>query len=133
MYAALIKYGLIALAIVAILTGAYAMGDAHGNSVGYKSGWDAQQVTINKMVTDENTQRTEQNAKITTLEQDAAKAAGEIFTAKAQAAVVSQTIVTKYKTQYVAIANSCGWSAPTVDTINSLLNIGNAPTTEVAQ
>jgi hypothetical protein len=124
----LIKYGLITLAIVAVFTGVYSMGDAKGNAAGYKSGWDAQQATINKMVSDDNAQRTAQNNQITALEQTAAKDASDLFAAKASSALASNTIVTKYKTKYVAIAKSCGWSAPTVDTINSLLNVGQSPT-----
>jgi hypothetical protein len=124
----LIKYALITFALVALFTGIYAMGDAKGHAAGYTSGWDAQQATINKMVSDENAQRTAQNNRITSLEQNAAKDASDLFAAKASSALASNTIVTKYKTRYVAIAKSCGWSAPTVDTINSLLNVGQSPT-----
>jgi len=120
--AALIKYGLIAVAVIALLGGAFTVGYNHGYSSGYKSGWDAQQKTINKMVTDENLQRDAQNKAITDVEQQAAVAAGQVFAAKAKAALVTTQIITQYKTKYVKIAASCGWSIPTVQTINSVLN-----------
>jgi hypothetical protein len=130
--ATLIKYGLIAIAVISLFTGVYAMGYSHGSSTGYTSGWNAQQATIDKMVSNANAQRTAQNNQITSLEQQAAKDASDLFAAKAKAALTSQTIVTQYKTKYVTVAQSCGWSAPTVDTINSLLNVGQAPTTATA-
>lgn len=124
----LIGWGLKLLALVAILSAAYAFGHSSGYTTGYASGWDAQQKTIDKMVSDANAQRTAQNNQITTLEQQAAKDASDLFAAKAAAVVAAQTIVTQYQTKYVEIANSCGWSAPTVDTINSLLNVEQVPT-----
>jgi uncharacterized protein YdbL (DUF1318 family) len=121
---ALIKYGLMALAVVAIVGGVYAYGDAQGNAAGYKHGWDDQQSTIDKMVTDENKQRTVQNQKIADLEAKSMKDSEDLAGEKMKEALASTATVTQYKTKYVQIAASCGWAPPTVSTINSLLSLG---------
>ena len=54
MVALLLKYVLPVVAVIALLFGVYEWGHANGTDAGYKSGWDAQQVTINKMVSDAN-------------------------------------------------------------------------------
>jgi hypothetical protein len=120
----LIGWGLKILALVAVLVAAYAFGHSSGYTEGYKKGWDDQQVTINKMVTDANAQRTSQNTAISNLQMSAMKASADVFAAKAQAAITRSTVVTQYKTKYVALSQSCGWSTPTVLTINSLLDAG---------
>jgi hypothetical protein len=127
LYATLIRYGLEALAIAALATALYAFGYSHGSTAGYTKGWDAQQLTINKVVSDENAQRVSQNNAISALEVKAMQAQSDIFSAKAQAAVTRNTIVTQYKTKYVKIAQSCGWSIPTVQAINQLLSVGATP------
>jgi hypothetical protein len=124
LYATLIRYGLEALAIAALATALYAFGYSHGSTSGYKSGWNAQQVTINKMVTAANAQRKAQNQAISDVQVQAMTAQAQIFTAEAHATLARNTIVTQYKTKYVTVAQSCGWSTPTVQTINQLLNLG---------
>jgi hypothetical protein len=124
MPAILIKWGCMALALAALLVGAYSVGHADGTTKGYQSGWSAQQVTIDKMVSDENARRNSQNTAITNLETKAAKDSADLFAAKAAAVLARGTIVTQYKTKYVAISQSCGWSNPTVLTINSLIDVG---------
>ena len=123
----LIGWGLKILALLAVLAAAYAFGHSSGYTEGYKQGWDDQQVTINKMVTDENAQRTSQNNAISAVQLQAMKASADVFTAKAQAAITRSTVVTQFKTKYVALAQSCGWSTPTVLTINSLIAAGSPP------
>lgn len=126
-YSTLIKYGLMALALVALTTAIFAFGYSHGSTSGYTKGWNVQQATINKMVATENAQRVAQNKAISDLEVKAMQAQSDIFAAKAQAALTRNTIVTQYKTKYVQVAESCGWSAPTVQAINQLLSVGAAP------
>jgi len=126
LYTTLIRYGLEVVAIVALATALYFFGYSHGSTAGYTKGWDAQQATINKMVSTANAQRKSQNAAISDVQVQAMKDQGDIFTAEAHAATARSTIITKYKTQYIKIAQSCGWSAPTVQTINQLLSVGVA-------
>lgn len=127
LYSTLIKYGLMALAVVALATALFAFGYSHGSTAGYTSGWNAQQKTIDKIVTDENKQRTIQNQAINDLQAQAMKAQSDIFSANAQAAITRNTIVTQYKTKYVKVAQLCGWSIPTVQVINQLLSVGTSP------
>src|ERR1700722_2241334 len=103
-YSTLIGWGLKILALVAVLAAAYAFGHASGYTEGYKKGWDDQQLTIDKMVNDENAQRKSQNTAISDLQGAAMKASGEVFAAKAQAAITRSTVVTQYKTKYVALS-----------------------------
>ena len=117
------KYGLIALAVIGVLFGAYEYGHSSGYDSGHTDAWNEQQKTIQKMVNQQNAQTSEQNAKISDLEQKGMKAAGDVFVATAQAAQTRSTIITKYeKATPQQVQQACGWDAPTVQTINELID-----------
>ena len=116
------KYVLMALAILAILFGAYEAGKSSGYQKGHDDAWNTQQQTINKMVDAQNAAVQEQNDKISELEITAAAADVAASAAKAKAASARTQIIASYKRANPQTATACGWTIPTVKAINQILN-----------
>lgn len=119
----LVKYGLTTVAILGILFGVYSYGHSSGYDSGHTDAWNEQQKTIQKMVDTQNAQTTAQNGRISDLEQQAMKAAGDVFNANAQAAATRASVVTKYQLLVPdVVSKACGWDEPTVTAINQIIN-----------
>jgi hypothetical protein len=118
----LLKYGLIALAIIGVLSGMYLWGRSNGHDSGYQEAWAAQQKTIQAMVDKENAQATAQNNKIDKVEQQSQTSAAADETAVQQQVVTVTKVVTKYVHDNPTTANNCGWDAGAVAAINSIVS-----------
>lgn len=130
------KYVLMALAAAAIGFGLFETGSAHGYSkghdVGYQTAWNTQQTAINKLVDNQNEETQAQNLKLSNLEMQASAADFAAQAARAQSQKVRTNVVIRYKQANPQVAASCGWSIPTVQSINQLLNAGSSPATPAA-
>lgn len=125
----LIKYGLIALAVLAVLFGTYMMGRSNGHTAGYQEAWAKQQTTIQAMVDKENAQTSAQNAKISKLEQTSSQVTQAAEVQTQQQIVTVTKVVTKYVHDNPKVAASCGWDPATVQAINGVLDSQNQSTT----
>jgi hypothetical protein len=121
------KWVLGGLAVLAILVGAYEAGHSSGYNDGYTVAWNTQQQAINKQVDADNAERNASAAKLSALETSAAHALQSEFAARAAAQTARSTVIVKYKQANPQVAASCGWSIPTVQTINQILNAGSIP------
>lgn len=136
LWSSLGKYLLMALAVVAILFGVYMWGHSSGSAAGYKQAWDAQQVTINKMVTDANTKTEAHNNQITQLEYSGAKQAAATDTQIAGVTHTREQIIADYvkahpqksvkvtsKTGVVTqqLVQDCGLSLDSVLAVNAII------------
>jgi hypothetical protein len=118
----LLKYVLPLVAVLAILLGAFEAGSSHGYSKGYQVAWDTQQTTINKMVDANNLQVAANNGKLEQFESDAQAARADAASATFAAMTTRSRVVTQYREANPQAAKSCGWSLPTVQAINNILN-----------
>lgn len=118
----ILKYGLIALGIIGVLFGAYEYGHSSGYNSGYTVAWAAQQSTIQAMTNKENAQTTAQNKQITTVEQQAANAPSKIQQQTATTTKARDSVVIRYKKQYISVAQACGLDVPTVTAINQIID-----------
>jgi hypothetical protein len=118
------KYTLGALAIALVLFAAFEKGKADGHDAGYQQAWNVQQTTINKMTADETAQIQEANNKLSQLELSAMTSYAQAQQAQQAASKKRTQIVTVYKQANPQIANSCGWSIPTVQAIDQLIDVG---------
>jgi hypothetical protein len=117
-----LKYVLPILGVIAVLFGVYEYGQSQGYNKGYTVAWNTQQTTINNMVTANSLAATTMNGKITTLEQNAAQDASDLFAANVKAATVRNTVVTKYKVAYPKIAASCGLDPVSTNAVNAIID-----------
>lgn len=118
-----VKYVLGIVAVGAILFGVYEYGSSHGYKDGYQKAWDAQQKTIQKMVETQNAATTEQNKKITQLEQDAADADRKIKAYQQAQDIKRNDVVQNYKAANPKVASAPAWSPETVNAINQMLGV----------
>ncbi len=96
LWSSLGKYILMAAAVIAILFGVYMWGHSSGSASGYKQAWDAQQATINKMVTDDNAAKEAHNTQISQLEYAGAKSAAATDTQVASVSETREQIIAAY-------------------------------------
>lgn len=123
------KYLVYILGAVAIAAIAYGSGNLHG----YKSGYSAGEESNNGRIKDLENQLTlrdeeynrktkEANSRIDELVKASQEQTGLISLLRESLSKKQTQIVTEYQTKYVQSASSCGLDAPTVSTINNLLN-----------
>lgn len=118
----LIKYLVVFVAIIAVLFGVYESGKSSGYTQGYQIAWNAQQKTIDAQATAANKLAQENNTKLSQLELAAMAAQSQAEQLKAQAKSRRASTVTLYKAANPNIVNTCGWSPPTAEAINQILN-----------
>lgn len=107
-----------------IIVGALALGYSHGYSSGYLKATSDKQNEINKLTSQFNKQQQQANDKITALEQSAADYEAQVEQWKSKVDKQQSKIIIEYRTKYQKVAATCGWSAPTVNAINSVLAVG---------
>lgn len=126
-----IKYGVAALAVLAVLFGVYELGSSHGHTAGYKEAWDTQQKTINDMVTRQNAENQAFNDKITALEKASTAAANTIDDLQKQVQAKRTEVITKYVQMNPETSKTCGIDTSMAQTINAI--IGADPLSDLIQ
>ena len=132
------KYLAILVAVAALMAASYYTGHSKGYVAGYNQGKSDQQVVINNLTNQLNTEHALSNKEVTAVEQKAATEASTIDSTQNKKEEQKQQVITKYVTQYVEkpgsttqnsqTAPACsGISAAGVDAINSILDIDAAP------
>lgn len=116
-----VKYVAILAVAGAALFGAYEYGSSHGYKDGYKTAWDVQQKTLDKLTEERNAETTAQNAKITALEQAASNAMDQVKAAQDALDKQRTQTVSTFKTANPKVAASTAWSPETVNAINQML------------
>jgi hypothetical protein len=120
----LVRYVLPVVCVIALFFGMFELGSTHGYNDGYTKAWNTQQEAINKMVDANNAEVEANNNKLEDFEQQAQAAKADAASATFAAMTTRQTVITKYRTNNVKVAASCGWSLPTVQAINSIISAG---------
>lgn len=141
----LIKYGIMAAAVLGVVFGIYSYGKSSGYEAGQKQGFTQgaksrdgevadlkdnvgrKDATIKQLTDAENKRRDEANKRIDELEKQSQASATTIADLQKQLKKQRDDIITSYITKYPTIATQCGLSQPTVETINSLLIVGALP------
>lgn len=101
-----------------------------GYGHGYKSGWAAQQVTIDKMAKDENAKRDSDNGRLNAAEQQAPKVAAQVATTVQTKVEYRDRIVREYY-EKTPSAETCKWAVPTINLINQVID-GPSPASDAA-
>lgn len=122
------KYGAMAVALVALLFGAYSYGHSQGSESGYKKGVDDMKPTVDKLTKDINDTRQAMATKAASITKEAVDSVVAAKDVQAVKETVRTQIVYKYIAAQPAISVQCGWSAPTVVAINALLDTQIIPT-----
>jgi hypothetical protein len=118
----ILKYVLPVLGVIALLFGVFEYGKSQGYDVGHQAAWDTQQQAINKLVAAQQLAADENDRKISGLELDANMAQQEAEAQAATAAKLRKNLAASYKSANPQVAASCGWSGPTISTINQILS-----------
>jgi hypothetical protein len=126
-----IKYGLMALAVIAVVFGIYEYGHSQGYSSGYSVAWATQQKTIQAMVDKQNAQTLAQNNKIDKVEAQSQTTAQANQVAQQQQVVTVTQVVTKYVHDNPKTSQTCGWDTGAVAAINSIIDSGSTTTAGV--
>lgn len=123
------KYLALAALFIALLVGTYSKGHADGMSSSaelaaeaYSKGVAAQQPTIDKLTKQINDEHSTVNTKVTTLEKQASASADEINKLNLLLKAKTTKVVTNYIHDNPVLINRIGYSLPTVQAINLVLD-----------